>query len=191
MKSLPIQPLGTQPAIGRRLRDLRQQRRLTMEQVAEFTGLTKGFLSRVERDLTSPSVTSLVALCQVLGVPPGEVLDSAETALVRLQDAPRVSLGGEGITEQLVTPPGQRELRIIRAVVAPGGCGEADLYTMDCSVESLHVIEGPFVLVMQDGDLDLRSGDTVTFPGTEPHSWRNPGDRAAVVLWILAGHRAR
>ncbi|MDI3331347.1 MAG: XRE family transcriptional regulator [Micrococcus sp.] len=191
MKALPIQPVGGQPAIGRRLRALRQERRLTMDQVAEFTGLTKGFLSRVERDLTSPSVSSLVTICQVLGVTPGEVLASAQVAVVRLAEAPRVSLGGEGITEQLITPPGQRELQVIRAVVAPGGRGEADLYTMDCSVESLHVMEGPFALVTREGELALRSGDTVTFPGTEPHSWHNPGDRAAVVLWILAGRRAR
>ncbi|HEY4615450.1 MAG TPA: XRE family transcriptional regulator [Citricoccus sp.] len=191
MKSLPIQPLRDQPAIGRRLRALRQERRLTMDQVAAFTGLTKGFLSRVERDLTSPSVASLVTICQVLGVTPGEVLDSADVALVRLETAPRVSLGGEGITEQLVTPPGQRELQVIRAVVAPDGRGESDLYTVDCSVETLHVIQGPFVLVTQDGELELQSGDTVTFPGTEPHTWHNPGDRDAVVLWILAGQRGR
>lgn len=191
MKSLPIQPVGTQPAIGRRLRALRQERRLTMDQVAEFTGLTKGFLSRVERDLTSPSVSSLVTICQVLGVTPGEVLDSAEVAVVRLDEAPRVSLGGQGITEQLITPPGQRGLLVIRAVIAPGGRGETDLYTMDCSVETLHVVQGPFTLVTQDDELTLQSGDTVTFPGTEPHSWHNPGDRDAVVLWILAGQRAR
>lgn len=191
MKSLPIQPTGTGHAVGRRLRELRQDRHLTMDQVAEFTGLTKGFLSRVERDLTSPSVTSLIAICKVLGVSPGEVLDTPELSLVRLDEAPRVSLGGEGITEQLVTPPGTRELQVIRAVISPGGRGETDLYTVDCTVESLHVIQGPFTLITPDDELTLETGDTVTFPGTEPHSWSNPGDGAAVVLWILAGRRSR
>ena len=191
MKSLPIQPTGTGHAVGRRLRELRQDRHLTMDQVAEFTGLTKGFLSRVERDLTSPSVTSLIAICKVLGVSPGEVLDTPELSLVRLDEAPRVSLGGEGITEQLVTPPGTREVQVIRAVIAPGGRGETDLYTVDCTVESLHVIQGPFTLITPNDELTLETGDTVTFPGTEPHSWSNPGDGAAVVLWILAGRRSR
>ena len=144
-----------------------------------------------DRDLTSPSVTSLIAICKVLGVSPGEVLDTPELSLVRLEEAPRVSLGGEGITEQLVTPPGTRELQVIRAVIAPGGRGETDLYTVDCTVESLHVIQGPFTLITPDDELTLETGDTVTFPGTEPHSWSNPGDGAAVVLWILAGRRSR
>jgi len=34
----------------------------------------------------------------------------------------------------------------------------------------------------------LEEGDTVTFPGREPHSWANPDDRPAVVLWTLVGH---
>lgn len=191
MKSLPIQPVGTGQALGRRLRELRQDRHLTMDQVAEFTGLSKGFLSRVERDLTSPSVSSLVTICQVLGVSPGHVLDAPELSLIRLDQAPRVSLGGQGITEQLITPPSQRNLQVIRAVIEPGGRGESELYTVDCEVESLHVMQGPFTLRTPDGEMTLESGDTVTFPGTEPHSWSNPGDASAVVLWILAGRRSR
>lgn len=191
MKSLPIRPAAADPAIGRRLRALRQQRRLTMDQVAEFAGLTKGFLSRVERDLTSLSVSSLVDICQVLGVTPGEVLDAPETGVVRLAAAPHVNLGGNGITEQLLTPPGRRSLQIIRAVIAPGGRGEAELYTMDCAVEALHVVTGSFVLITSDGELPLEAGDTATFPGAEPHSWINPGRQDAVVLWTLAGREAR
>ncbi|GAA1116118.1 helix-turn-helix domain-containing protein [Citricoccus alkalitolerans] len=191
MKSLPIRPATADPAIGRRLRALRQQRRLTMDQVAGFAGLTKGFLSRVERDLTSPSVSSLVDICQVLGVAPGDVLDAPQTGVVRLAAAPHVNLGGDGITEQLLTPPGRRSLQIIRAVIAPGGRGEAELYTMDCAVEALHVVTGSFVLVTSDGELPLEAGDTVTFPGAEPHSWINPGHQEAVVLWTLVGREAR
>lgn len=191
MKSLPIQHTVAEPSIGRRLRALRQERRLTMDQVAEFSGLTKGFLSRVERDLTSPSVASLRAVCQVLGIAPGQVLDAPETLVVRLDSAPRVHLGGDGITELLLTPPGRRDLQLIRAVVAPGGRGETELYTMDCEVESLHVLSGSFVLRTLGGEIALEAGDTASFSGSEPHSWANPGDREAVVLWALAGRPHR
>ncbi|EFG80388.1 helix-turn-helix domain-containing protein [Corynebacterium ammoniagenes] len=60
MKTLPIQPVPSDIALGRRLRALRERRHFTLEQVAERTGFSKGFISRVERDLTSPSVQSLV-----------------------------------------------------------------------------------------------------------------------------------
>lgn len=164
---------------------MRQTRRFTIDQVAEMSGLTKGFLSRVERDLTSPSVSTLIKLCEVLGVEVGQLFTVPETKLVRLQDAPRISLGGEGITEQLVTPRGENRVQMIRAEIAPRGSGEAELYSVDCEVEVLHVVSGKFTLVLPEDRVQLECGDTITFPGREPHSWENSSDEIAVVTWTL------
>lgn len=188
MKSLPLHPTPTTPQVGRRLRALREQARISLADLAAVTGLSKGFLSRVERDLTSPSVTSLVAVCQALGTSPGDVLDAPEVTVVRGGEAPAVSLGGEGISEHLLSPPGLRPLQVIRAEIAPGGTGEDELYTVDCEVESVHVVSGRLTLRTVDGAHALEAGDTATFSGQEPHSWRNPDpDSPAHVLWILAG----
>ena len=102
MKVLPVEPSNAPLAIGAKIRAARQAQRMTIEQVAESTGLTKGFLSRVERDLTSPSVASLVTLCQVLSLSIGDLFAQPDTHLVRLAEAPRISLGGEGIVERLL-----------------------------------------------------------------------------------------
>ncbi|MCV7538527.1 XRE family transcriptional regulator [Micrococcus luteus] len=188
MKALPLETTPGQALIGRRLRALREARRLTVAQLAEAAGVSKGFLSRLERDLTSPSVSTLVTLCQVLGASPGDVLDAPEVTVVRLADAPAVSLGGEGIRERLITPRGSRDLQILRADIAPRGRGEAELYTVDCRVEAVHVVTGRLELRTTEAVHLLEEGDTVTFPGREPHSWANPDDRPAVVLWTLVGH---
>ncbi|OFT59530.1 hypothetical protein HMPREF3151_00925 [Corynebacterium sp. HMSC05H05] len=188
MKSLPIEPIRQAPAIGHRLRALREQRRMTIDQVAGFAGVTKGFLSRIERDQTSPSVSTLLSICQVLGVPAGSVLDSPPTQVVTLDNAPAVQMGGEGISEVLLTPPGQQKLQIIHARIEPGGRGEDALYTMDAAVEALHVAKGEFVLITPDQRIELKAGDTATFPGAEPHSWHNPTDEETVVMWVIAGH---
>ena len=188
MKALPLETAPGQSLIGRRLRALREARRLTVAQLAEAAGVSKGFLSRLERDLTSPSVSTLVTLCQVLGASPGDVLDAPEVTVVRLADAPAISLGGEGIRERLITPRGSRDLQILRADIAPRGRGEAELYTVDCRVEAVHVVTGRLELRTTEAVHLLEEGDTVTFPGREPHSWANPDDRPAVVLWTLVGH---
>ncbi|UWX97668.1 cupin domain-containing protein [Arthrobacter zhaoxinii] len=185
MKALPVEPTNAPIAIGVRIRSARQTRHLTIEQVAEATGLTKGFLSRVERDLTSPSVASLLTLCQVLSISIGDLFAAPETNVTRLADAPRISLGGEGIVERLVTARTERRVQVVRSVVAPGGSGEADLYSVDCEVEVLHVAQGSFELILGSERIPLTTGDTVTFPGREPHSWHNPSDEEAVVLWTL------
>ena len=162
MKSLPIEPRPADPAIGRRLRALRERRRITIAQLSATTGLSKGFLSRVERDITSPSVASLMALCQALDVSPGVILDAPEVTVVRWDEAPSVSLGGEGITERLITPRGRRDLQVIRAEIAPGGRGESELYTVDCLVESLHVVAGTLRLRTADAvHVDVMDGHFV------------------------------
>ncbi|MHA7210375.1 cupin domain-containing protein [Arthrobacter sp. MDT1-65] len=191
MKALPIEPTNAPVAIGSRIRAARQAQRMTIEQVADSTGLTKGFLSRVERDLTSPSVASLVTLCQVLSISIGDLFQVPETHLTRAADAPRISLGGQGINERLMTARSERRLQMIRAVVEPHGRGEDELYSVDCEVETLHVVEGRFVLIFSNDRYKLEAGDTVTFPGREPHTWVNPDDREAVVLWTLVPAASR
>ena len=185
MKALPVEPTNAPVAVGLRIRAARQSRRMTIEQVAEATGLTKGFLSRVERDLTSPSVASLLTLCQVLSISIGDLFSAPETNLTRWEDAPRINLGGEGIVERLVTARTERRVQVVRSVIEPGGSGEADLYSVDCDVEVLHVVQGSFELILGSDRMELGAGDTVTFPGREPHSWRNPSQKEAIVLWTL------
>ncbi|HSN35898.1 MAG TPA: helix-turn-helix domain-containing protein, partial [Arthrobacter sp.] len=127
MKALPVEPSNVPVAIGSRIRAARQSQRLTIEQVADATGLTKGFLSRVERDLTSPSVASLVTLCQVLSISIGDLFAAPETHLTKKNEGPRISLGGEGIVERLLTARSERRVQIIQAVIAPRGRGESEL----------------------------------------------------------------
>ncbi|MBT2515277.1 helix-turn-helix domain-containing protein [Arthrobacter sp. ISL-30] len=191
MKALPVEPSNVPVAIGSRIRAARQSQRLTIEQVAEATGLTKGFLSRVERDLTSPSVASLVTLCQVLSVSVGDLFAAPETHLTRRASGPRISLGGEGIVERLLTARSERRLQIIQATIEPRGRGEKELYAVDCDVDVLHIVKGRLTLVLTNEEYELEEGDTLSFPGREPHTWVNPTDESAEVLWILVPAASR
>ncbi len=185
MKSLPVEPSANPVAIGSRIRAARQNQRLTIEQVADATGLTKGFLSRVERDLTSPSVASLVTVCQVLSLSIGELFAVPEIHLTLAGDGPRISMGGEGIVERLLTSRSERRLQLLGAVIEPHGRGESELYTVDCDLDVLHIISGELTLRMSQESYELKAGDTLSFPGREPHSWENPTAAPTEVLWIL------
>ncbi len=191
MKALPVEPSNVPVAIGSRIRAARQAQRLTIEQVADATGLTKGFLSRVERDLTSPSVASLVTLCQVLSVSVGDLFAAPETHLTKRDDGPRISLGGQGIVERLLTARSERRLQILQATIEPRGRGENELYAVDCDVDVLHVVKGRIKLILTNDEYDLAEGDTLSFPGREPHTWINPTDETVEVLWVLVPAASR
>lgn len=185
MRPLPLSPThGVR--IGTRLRAARKAHGYTLDQLASASGLTKGFLSRVERDETSPSVASLLTLCEVMSVDVGSLFSAPDVALVRRDEAPAINLGGTNVTEQLMTPRGQSALQLIHSRIDPGGTGGSDLYTINCETEVVFVLKGSIEMVFSDRTQKLSTGDALTFSGGEPHTWHNvSGSRGAEVIWVL------
>ena len=172
--------------VGARLRAARQAAGLTLAAVAAEAGLTKGFLSRLERDEVSPSVASLVTVCGVLGIGVGQLFEPPETSLVRAGEAPPIHFGGQGVREVLLTAGAQRALHVIRSVIEPGGGGGEELYSLACDVEFVHVLRGRLRLLLPGEVVELEAGDAFTMPGATPHTWLNPSATTTCeVLWAL------
>lgn len=182
----PIHPTAadTPVQIGAKLRGARRAQSLTLEQLATSTGLTKGFISRIERDDTMPSVPTLVQLCQALSLPIGSLFEEPELQLIRRADAPRVNLGGIGVDDRMVTPRSEDRVQILRSALEPYSSGGEELYTISCEIESLHVISGDITIVLPDRQVQLYADDTLTFPGRTPHTWR-AGEHGAEAVWVL------
>lgn len=175
------------PLIGARLRATRTRQGLTIDQVAAASGLTKGFISRMERDETSPSVATLLTLCDVLSLPVGTLFEAAQLDLIRSKEAPEIRLSGAGAAERLLTPRGQGRLQLVRSVVEPLGSGGDELYSLNCDLEVCHVLKGRIDVIFSEETNQLSAGDTLTFAGREPHTWRNPdATRKAEVMWVIA-----
>ncbi len=186
MRPVPVSPTNNEIRIGSRLRAARKALGYTLDQLAESAGLTKGFLSRVERDETSLSVSSLITLCEVMSLDVGSLFSVPEVALVRRDTAPSINLGGTGVTERLMTPRGQSRLQLVHTVAEPGGTGGADFYTINCELEVVYCLKGSVDLVFTDRRQKLTAGDALTFAGGEPHTWVNTSSsRPAELVWVL------
>lgn len=186
MRPLPVSPTNNGIKIGSKLRAARQAHGYTLDQLASSAGLTKGFLSRVERDETSLSVASLITLCEVMSLDVGSLFSSPEVALVRRDTAPAINLGGSGVSERLMTPRGQSRLQLVHSSVEPGGTGGTDFYTINCEIEVVYVLKGSVELLFTDRRQKLSTGDALTFAGGEPHTWVNASKtRPAELMWVL------
>lgn len=185
MRPLPVSPTN-EVRIGAKLRAARKTHGFTLDQLALASGLTKGFLSRIERDETSLSVSSLLTLCEVMSIEVGSLFNAPDVALVRRHDAPAINLGGTGVTEQLMTPRRQSKLQLVHSTIEPGGTGGAELYTLNSEVEVLYVLKGTVELIFSERSQRLSAGDALTFAGGEPHTWVNTSQtRGAEVVWVL------
>jgi transcriptional regulator with XRE-family HTH domain len=177
--------LTSETRIGARLRSLRRDRGMTMAELATATGLTSGFLSQLERDLTSVSLSSLARICAALDVRFGDVLDSAPTgAVIRRKDA-RAWTGIGAHVDLLLSSRDEKRFHLMESHIPPGaGAGEA-LYTFPADVELVYVLSGSLELQAEGKLFRVDAGDTLTYSPREPHTWRNPSEgEQAVVLWF-------
>ncbi|PWJ84418.1 XRE family transcriptional regulator [Pseudaminobacter salicylatoxidans] len=178
MADTPTQRNGgkASPRIGHLLRERRRQLDLTLDAVASATSLTKGFLSDIERDKTSPSVASLVKLCDVLGMPVGDLFSSSESAVVKANERAPIKFGGTGVSDHLLTPSGSLRLQAIWTEIAPRGTGGEQLYALRSEEEFIIVLSGELALQLEDETFILSKGDALTFDPRRLHTFYNPSD---------------
>jgi transcriptional regulator with XRE-family HTH domain len=173
--------------LGPRLREIRKERGMTLAEVAEQTGLSKGFLSLLERNETAPSVPTLFKISEVLGVRVGSLFEEdAPASVIRRAERGEDLFGGFGITDVLLTPPDQRYLQVIESRIDPGGKSGDDPHSFNADAEMILVLKGALDVAFRDERFRLRRGDALTLSPREPHTWVNPSKtQTATVLWII------
>ena len=163
-------PDGTR--IGAQLRAARLAARMTMAEVAEQAGLTKGFVSKLERDLANVSVASLIRLCDALGVSVGSLFQTPKGEVVRRDTRPQINFGGRKMTEYLLTPSGEKRVQAILSDIEPGGGSGAEDYALPADVEFVFVLSGQLEITVGGKQVTLGEGDAFTFPADTRHSFR-------------------
>jgi transcriptional regulator with XRE-family HTH domain len=178
--------------VGQRLRDLRHQQGLSLETVAARTDLSVGFLSQIERGLSSPSLRVLVTLTDVLGVGVAALFGAragdaaaADGVVTRAPQRAELKLWRTGISKQLLNPAGaDGRLNLFLVHIAPDGSTGDELYSHDGEEAGL-VLEGEMTLTVDADTWTLQTGDSFRFASRRPHRFSNPADDAkAVVLWV-------
>ena len=173
--------------IGAQLRAARLAARMTMAEVAEQAGLTKGFVSKLERDLANVSVASLIRLCDALGVSVGSLFQTPKGEVVRRDTRPEINFGGRKMTEYLLTPSGEKRVQAILSDIEPGGGSGAEDYALLADVEFVFVLSGELEITVAGKQVTLGQGDAFTFPADTRHSFRGaPQAGPTQVLWVVS-----
>lgn len=170
--------------IGRRLRHYRREAGKTLQEVAQETGLSAGFLSQAERDLTGISISSLASIAQALAVPLRALLDQPRQAEPDSHDGHREVYGtreqGQTYERLSTTFPGQ----VINAVKMRLPVGyQSELVAHDGD-EFVYVLEGTVRYRVGDETYDLGPHDSLHFDAHKAHSIANLGDVAAALISV-------
>jgi transcriptional regulator with XRE-family HTH domain len=176
-------------AIGPKIRDLRRQKKLSLQQLAERSGVSAAAIHKIERNGMVPTITTLMKLAAALNRTVGWLVGEEEAqdrsvVLVRANERRPVFTSKEGLELSGVSGPyGPFLMAGALAIVEPGAASGPT--AMEHAGEELvHVLDGTLAFDVGDGRYVLRRGDTLHFRTDLPHHWSNPGTRPARALWM-------
>ncbi len=161
--------------IGPRVRRVRQDRGLTLVEVASQTGLSVSTLSRLESGKRRPTLELLIPLAQVLRVALDQLISAPATGDPRVNLTPVRRRRG-GVIVPLTQAPGR--VKVYKQVMAPS---EPALVTHH-GHEWLYVLAGPLRLIVGGDERILQAGEIAEFDTGEPHWFGPAGDHAAELL---------
>ncbi|MBW1944561.1 MAG: helix-turn-helix transcriptional regulator [Deltaproteobacteria bacterium] len=196
--------------LGARIRRERQKRQLTLEAFSKKTGLSKSFLSQVERGLTEPSITSLKKISKQFGYsvvnlfqngnhinsnweynkgtrqPPERASNYVERSeVVRADKRKRFALPNSKVIYDLLTPDMNRRLEVMYMQVSEGeNSGEEPM--IDPPGEKMCIVlKGTLEATVGNEVHRLNEGDSLYYPANTHHSWRALEGDSIEVIWIL------
>ncbi len=168
------------------LRQLRMDRRLSLREASDRTGLSVSFLSALERGLTGASVATLQRVTAAYGTTMLEVFGSPGAPgnrLVHAEDRQVLRVGPAEVRIEHLARDAQHlepQLFVLAEGATSDGAyaheGEEFLYLLSGAVTIWVGTEEPYLLD--------RAGDALTFPSTLPHRWRNDARGESRLLWI-------
>lgn len=178
--------------LGMRVKARRLERALSLNQLAELSGLSVGMLSQIERGLSSPSLRSLRLVAVALGVPISWFFTEPEQAerresphVVRRTGRRLLKLTPTGVMKELLSSASPELFEMYELLLQPGGSSGADFYSHLGEKAGL-VLSGTLRLWLDGEEHRLEEGDSFHFPSTVPHQFDNPGRAPARILWVMA-----
>lgn len=180
---------GSMGDVGSDLRALRKARGVTLAELSLAAGRSVGWLSQVERGLSTPTIDDLRRLADRLSAPISlffgdpDAPEEERGFIVRGEAGRSLGAPEGGLTERLLSPDLGGAFEMVRSVFDPGA--ELSAPTVRPTEEAGYLIAGVLDLWIGERRFRLSPGDSFRFRG-EPYRWRNPGDAPAVAIWVIA-----
>jgi len=193
-QATPVEDGGGAASVGARLRQIRRDRRLTLQQASKLTGVSASAFSKIERSDLSPTISTMQRIATGLGIELITLLAGHASEPVAFAGRRSINRAGGGSHHVTGTCnnvllcadlKNKRATPILTTVTARSpdeykawAKSEAEIFVM--------VLEGTLVVHSRLYEpLELNKGDSVYYDATTEHTWTSVGPKDAVVLWVL------
>ncbi len=169
--------------LGAKLREMRQRKNLTQEELADRCELTKGYISQLENDLTSPSIATLVDLLNALGSNLSDFFREETEEKVVFTEEEYIDKQSEDMTFSWLIPNAQKNMmEPVLVTLESGASTQPDIPHE--GEEFGYVLEGTVEVVLADKRFPAKKGESFSYKADREHYLVNVGKGRACVLWI-------
>jgi len=174
--------------IGQKIKLLRESKKMTLRELAKSSGVTPGLISQIEHGKVSPSLSTLKRILDALGetiisLVEQDVGEQALRGVVRKENRRKVVVS-PGLTYELLSSKNKAYSMFI-SYLEPGSQSGKTFYAHE-GLESGIIIKGSIEIMLGNKKVVLKEGDSITYPSTIPHRWRNPGIETVVGIWVVS-----
>jgi transcriptional regulator with XRE-family HTH domain len=176
--------------VSGRLRQLRKERGLSLEELAQQAALTKGFLSLVERGVKAPSISSLLRLSQVYRMPIGALLDDSKPSdpdysLVRPNERKKYAREGSLYGYRYQALAFRKKHKKMEPFIVSPPLRTPRRFFEHTGEEMVYVLSGQVEIQLRSEKIHLAPGDCIYFDAQIPHRSRSIGRKRAFTLVVI------
>lgn len=170
-------------SIGTKIRDLRLKNGLTQEELADRAELSKGFISQLENDLTSPSIATLIDILTLLGTSLSDFFSDADDSQIVFGNDDYFVKDGEDSKITWIVPTAQKNaMEPIITELKKGAATDPDIPHE--GEEFGYVFEGEIKVIVGDRTATAKAGESFYFSSDRKHYIENIFDGVSKILWV-------
>jgi transcriptional regulator with XRE-family HTH domain len=174
--------------IGKKIGLLRQANGLSLQQLADRSGVSAASIHKIERSTMVPTITVLMKLARALDRSVSYLVDEEEAhpspvMLVRARDRQMLSASREGVMMENLAGPASRFALSGAVVTVEPGVDSGRSPVAHPGEDLVYILSGVLEFDIDD-TYRLRQGDALHLPTDHPHRWRNPTTRPTKAIWI-------
>jgi transcriptional regulator with XRE-family HTH domain len=172
-----------------RLHELRNERQLTLDQLARSSGVSRAMLWQVEQGRSAPTIKVLARVAEALSVPINAFLEHstrpAVTVLRRDESRQLRSADGRSASRALFPYSGVHDVEFYELKLEPGGVESAEPHPPGTH-ENLVVTQGRVEIEVGEQRHELACGDALYFAADTQHVYRNVGSSPALIYLVVS-----
>lgn len=176
--------------IGLIVNKLRKEKKITLKELSEKSGLSTGFLSQFERGMTTIAVDSLMIIAKILDVDldvffEKKVNNTSKEMLIRSYDREVSSVNSKYIQFNLVKDLAKAEFlpRIYEILPSKYGSKPTENYVHE-GVEFIYVLEGVLTMHVKNKSFEMYPEDSIYLDSKTPHNWENNTNKIVRILTV-------